>query len=329
MASIAPLDASPAANVAGASRGLGDQQAAPNNRRLVTSVATVFCFVGFTMSINGIGAPWIAKSFHLGESGIASLFAWISFSAIGALGLSRMIDRMGRRRMLLVCIAGTSVSALAAAFSTNIALHTVRDRALRLHRRDALRRYRYPCRGTSRSSCAREGRAGAGSGWVSVAGYACPDADGGASSLMAMDARAGVGDGSRRAVEIGPGHPGKRPLATRRRKRHDFGQQLLRCVRTTLSTPRDHGPVLLVAGQYRGGRGQQLGVFPPGLGREIGAGRRQRSDADRRRRRDARLSARRARMRALRPHPNNFRRGHDDQSRRARLLLGSSGALGP
>src|SRR5580704_18503321 len=85
MASIAPLDASSAANVAGASRGLGDQQAASNNRQLVTSIATVFCFVGFTMSINGIGAPWIAKSFHLGESGIASLFAWISFSAIGAL----------------------------------------------------------------------------------------------------------------------------------------------------------------------------------------------------------------------------------------------------
>ena len=130
MASIAPLDASPAANVAGASRGLGDQQAAPNNRRLVTSIATVFCFVGFTMSINGIGAPWIAKSFHLGESGIASLFAWISFSAIGALGLSRMIDRMGRRRMLLVCMAGTSVSALAAAFSANIVAFALSEIAL-------------------------------------------------------------------------------------------------------------------------------------------------------------------------------------------------------
>jgi hypothetical protein len=29
----------------------------------------VLAFNGFTMSINGIGAPWIAKSFHLGESG--------------------------------------------------------------------------------------------------------------------------------------------------------------------------------------------------------------------------------------------------------------------
>src|SRR5271154_2810147 len=117
MVSIAPLDANSAANIAGASSGL-DQGAAPNNRQLVTSIAMVFAFNGFTMSINGIGAPWIAKSFHLGESGIASLFAWISFSAIGALGLSRMIDRLGRRRMVLACIAGTAVSALAAALAT-------------------------------------------------------------------------------------------------------------------------------------------------------------------------------------------------------------------
>lgn len=82
------------------------------------------------MSINGIGAPWIAKSFHLGESGIAGLFAWISLSAIGALALSRMIDRMGRRRMLLLCIAGTPVCALAAALSTNLVAFAASNIAL-------------------------------------------------------------------------------------------------------------------------------------------------------------------------------------------------------
>jgi MFS family permease len=130
MASVAPLDAGSAANSAGASRGLPDQQTAPNPRQLVTSIATVFCFQGFAMSINGIGSPWIAKSFDLGESGIASLFAWISFSAIFALGLSRMIDRLGRRRMLLVCMAGTSVSALAAAFATHIVAFALCEIAL-------------------------------------------------------------------------------------------------------------------------------------------------------------------------------------------------------
>src|SRR5208282_6051847 len=100
------------------------------NRRLARSIATVLAFVGFTMSINGIGSPWIAKSFHLGDSGIAGLFAWISLSAIGALGLSRLIDRLGRRRMLLVCIAGIPVSALAAAFSTSIVAFALCEIAL-------------------------------------------------------------------------------------------------------------------------------------------------------------------------------------------------------
>ncbi len=113
-----------------ASHGLGEQETAPTNRGLIRSIALVLAFDGFAMSINGIGAPWIAKSFHLGESGIAGLFAWISLSAIGALGLSRMIDRLGRRRMLLVCMAGTTVSALAAAVATNIAAFAVCEIAL-------------------------------------------------------------------------------------------------------------------------------------------------------------------------------------------------------
>ncbi len=130
MASAAPPKRSSAPDQAGSSPGLGDQNDAPNVRQLVTAIAIVFAFNGFTMSINGIGSPWIAKSFHLGESGIATLFAWISFSAIGALGLSRMIDRLGRRRMLLVCMAGTSVSALAAALSTGIVAFALCEIAL-------------------------------------------------------------------------------------------------------------------------------------------------------------------------------------------------------
>jgi MFS family permease len=130
VASAALPDASSAAKVAAASRGLHEQKPAPSSGGLVRAIAMVFAFNGFTMSVNGIGSPWIAKSFHLGESGIASLFAWISFSAIGALGLSRMIDRLGRRRMLLVCMAGTSVSALAAAFSTHIVMFALCEIAL-------------------------------------------------------------------------------------------------------------------------------------------------------------------------------------------------------
>jgi len=123
-----PATAGP--DAAAASRETGEQKAAPGSRRLAISIARVLAFEGFTMSINGIGAPWIAKSFHLSESGIAGLYAWISISAIGALALSRMIDRVGRRRMLLVCIGGTSVSALAAACAANYAAFAVCEIAL-------------------------------------------------------------------------------------------------------------------------------------------------------------------------------------------------------
>jgi MFS family permease len=112
------------------SRGGDDREAAAVRNRLVHSIARVLAYEGFTMSINGIGSPWIAKSFHLGESGIAGLYAWISIASIGALGLSRLIDRLGRRRMLLACIAGTSVSALAAAAATNIVAFAVCEIAL-------------------------------------------------------------------------------------------------------------------------------------------------------------------------------------------------------
>jgi len=118
-----------AANISEALR-RPDEPEAVSGRRLILSIATVLCFEGFTMSINGIGSPWIAKDFHLREAGIAGLFAWISLAALGALGLSRMIDRVGRRRMLLVCIAGTAVSALAAALATNIVAFAVCEIAL-------------------------------------------------------------------------------------------------------------------------------------------------------------------------------------------------------
>ncbi len=131
MAAATPRpDASSPSIVAEPSRAIDEQEAAPGNYGLVRSIAIVLAFEGFTMSINGIGSPWIAKSFHLGESGIAGLFAWISLSALGALGLSRMIDWLGRRRMLLICMAGTAVSALTAAVSTNIVAFAVCEIAL-------------------------------------------------------------------------------------------------------------------------------------------------------------------------------------------------------
>jgi MFS family permease len=90
--------------------------------RTVAAIFAMLFYQGYTMSINGIAAPWITESFHLSQSGIAALYAYISVSAIGALILSRFIDNVGRRRVLLWCMTATPLCALGAALSTNIFL---------------------------------------------------------------------------------------------------------------------------------------------------------------------------------------------------------------
>jgi putative MFS transporter len=88
-------------------------------RRTLVGTCALLGYQGFTMSINGIASPWIARSFGLSEAGIARLYAWISLSAIGALMLSRLADRYGRRRLLVWCMTATSLCALAAAVALN------------------------------------------------------------------------------------------------------------------------------------------------------------------------------------------------------------------
>jgi MFS family permease len=91
-------------------------------RRTVVLLSGLLLYQGYAMSINAIAAPWIARSFELSQSGIAALYACISVSAIGALLLSRLIDRVGRRRVLLWCMTATPLCALGAALSTSIPL---------------------------------------------------------------------------------------------------------------------------------------------------------------------------------------------------------------
>lgn len=94
-------------------------------RRTILGTCAMLWYQGFTMAINGIGAPWIAKSFALSESGIAQMYAWISLSAVGALVLSRFADRLGRRRVLLWCMTATPLCALGAAVSLNPMVFTL------------------------------------------------------------------------------------------------------------------------------------------------------------------------------------------------------------
>src|SRR5215470_9012638 len=89
-------------------------------RRTVWAIVGVLAYQGFTMAINGIGSPWIAQSFHLDQSGIAALFACISVSSLGSLALARLVDRVGRRRVVLWCMVATPLCALGAALASGL-----------------------------------------------------------------------------------------------------------------------------------------------------------------------------------------------------------------
>ena len=86
----------------------------------VLALIAMLFYQGFAVAIVSVAAPWIGTSFHLDGAGIARLFAWISLSALGALALSRMIDRYGRRRMILGCMAAIPVCSIGAAVSTKL-----------------------------------------------------------------------------------------------------------------------------------------------------------------------------------------------------------------
>ncbi len=99
---------------------LADAAAAARRRRVIGCVVVLMLYQGFNIAILGTAASWIAESFGLGQSGIASTFAWVSLSALGALGLARMADRVGRRRVVLWSMLGTPLSALGAALAPRV-----------------------------------------------------------------------------------------------------------------------------------------------------------------------------------------------------------------
>lgn len=98
---------------------------ARRERLTVIALVAMLAYQGFAASIVSVAAPWVGKSFNLDGAAIARLFAWISLSALGALGLSRMIDRHGRRRMILWCVAAIPVCSIASALSTRLVWFTL------------------------------------------------------------------------------------------------------------------------------------------------------------------------------------------------------------
>jgi MFS family permease len=87
---------------------------------LILAMAMLF-YQGYVASILPIASPWVANSFGLDQSAIAAVFAWLALAYLGALALSRMADKAGRRRVMLVSMSAMPICALGAALSTHLA----------------------------------------------------------------------------------------------------------------------------------------------------------------------------------------------------------------
>jgi len=102
-----------------------DSQRSSGARTIIAAIVILLVYQGYSLSIVGVAAPWIAKSFALSEAKLAELFAWMSLSAFCTLFLARLADRVGRRRIILwslvlapLCAIGAAVARHPASFAS-------------------------------------------------------------------------------------------------------------------------------------------------------------------------------------------------------------------
>lgn len=92
-----------------------------HSRVTLRAVFAILNYQGYAFALLGVAAPFIATSFALDQTGIARMYAWISLNALGALVLSRMADRLGRRRVLLFSLLAMPLCSMGAALATRTA----------------------------------------------------------------------------------------------------------------------------------------------------------------------------------------------------------------
>lgn len=91
-------------------------------KRLLRALALLFGWVGAVQAVNAVASPFLARSFALDDAGVARAFAWIACSAPLVLLLARQVDRLGRRRVLLVCAGALPPCALLSSAAPSFAV---------------------------------------------------------------------------------------------------------------------------------------------------------------------------------------------------------------
>ena len=89
----------------------------------MAALLALTAFASYINTVGGIIAPFVAREFGLSDAGIAGLMGFISLGALGSFGLTRLADRIGRRRVLLGCLAVLPALLLAAALAPGVRLY--------------------------------------------------------------------------------------------------------------------------------------------------------------------------------------------------------------
>ncbi|HEV2413201.1 MAG TPA: MFS transporter [Candidatus Dormibacteraeota bacterium] len=78
-------------------------------------------FTNFEGNILILALPAIAREFHAGTLSLSELGSVLTFGTLGALPLATLADRFGRRRMIAVGVAGSSLVNVVSAFAPSLA----------------------------------------------------------------------------------------------------------------------------------------------------------------------------------------------------------------
>src|SRR5262249_29426799 len=88
-----------------------------HERRVLVSTCLASLGSFYTMALTGLALPQIQRGLAIPESELGSPFALLRFGTLFSLGLAVSADRGGRRRLLIVSVAGCALCNLARAFA--------------------------------------------------------------------------------------------------------------------------------------------------------------------------------------------------------------------
>lgn len=91
-----------------------------DQRRLLWLVGIALLIEAYDLNIYGLAAPQIQHSLNIAEGDVGRVIAIFRLGVIPALALAYLADVFGRRRMLLITAAGSTLATIATAFAQDL-----------------------------------------------------------------------------------------------------------------------------------------------------------------------------------------------------------------